>query len=281
MGIEKTISRRAALRVIGATAAVASGWLAGFFPEAQAASASGPVDIARGRTLVLRQRTGAATRASRAARSQATPKGVVARRFLSRAGFGGPESSESADVLWSDGEAIGAIDAVVYYDKRRDAFAHLIRQTFSSGREVVGVALFAGTHPERREVYDVVGDQMVFQATITRGDDGSVTVRAADGTTETVGPRAASGTKGPGLAAPATDPYCVPICTWQCTFVCRWVCTSVLMVTCTLGTFCGPVAPLCYGACIVAVYASCQWNCENVCGLSCTYWCGVLQETAP
>lgn len=279
--MRKTISRRTALRVIGGTAAVASGWLAGFFPETQAASASGPGDIARGRTLVLRQRTGATTRATRAARAQATPKGAVARRFLARAGFGGPESAESADVLWSDGEVIGEIDAVVFHDTRRDAYAHLIRQATASGREVVGVALFDGAHPERREVYDAVGDQMVFMATVTRGADGSVTVRAADGTTETVGRRAASGTKVPGLAAPSTDVYCTPICTWECTFVCRWVCTSVLMVTCTLGAFCGPLAPLCYGACIVAVYASCQWNCENVCGLSCKYWCGVLQETVP
>jgi hypothetical protein len=228
---------------------------------------------------VLRQRTGATTRATRAARAQGTPKGAVARRFLSKAGFGAPESSESADVLWSDGEAIGAIDVVVFHDSRRDAYAHLIRQTTASGREVVGVALFAGAHPERREVYDAVGDQMVFQATITRGDDGSVTVQAADGTTETVG-RQTSGTKVPGLAAPSAD-YCTQICTWQCTFVCRWVCTSVLMVTCVIGAFCGPLAPLCYGACIVSVIATCQWNCDNVCGLSCTYWCGVLQETAP
>lgn len=279
--MRKTISRRTALRVIGGTAAVASGWLAGFFPEAQAASASGALDIARGRTPVLRRRTGATTRATRAARAQATPKGAVARRFLAKAGFGRPESSESADVLWSDGEAIGAIDAVVFHDTRRDAYAHLMRQTTASGRELVGVALFAGAHPERRDVYDVVDDQMVFMATVTRAEDGSVTVRAADGTTETLARRATSATKGPGLAAPSTDVYCTQICTWECTFVCRWVCTTVLVTTCVLGAWCGPLAPLCYGACIVAVIASCEWNCGNVCSLSCRYWCGVLQETAP
>jgi hypothetical protein len=279
MGIEKTISRRTALRVIGGTAAVASGWLAGFFPEAQTASASGAPDIARGRTPVVRQRTGATTRAVRAARAQATPKGGVARSFLSKSGFGEAESSESADVLWSDGEAIGAIDAVVFHDTRRDAYAHLIRQTTASGREVVGVALFAGAHPERREIYDAVGDRMVFMATITRAEDGSVTVHAADGTTQTVGGRPANATKGPGLAALSPDVYCYSVCSWECSFVCTWVCTTVLVQTCVLGAFCGPLAPLCYGACIVAVIASCQWNCGNVCRLSCQYWCDVIQET--
>jgi stage V sporulation protein SpoVS len=281
MGISnKTISRRTALRVLGGTAAVASGWLAGFFPEAQAASASGPTEIARGRTPVLRQRTGATTLATRAARAQATRKGAVARRFLAKSGFGAPESSESADVLWSDGEAIGEIDAVVFHDTRRDAYAHLIRQTTASGREVVGVALFAAADPKRRQVYDVVGDQMVFMATVTRADDGSVTVRAADGTTETVGRPTTSGAKA-GLAAPSTSVYCTQVCTWQCTFVCTWVCTTVLSETCILGAFCGPLAPLCMGACIVAVIASCEWNCHNVCSLSCQWWCDVLQETAP
>ena len=280
MGIHKAISRRTALRVIGGTAAVAGGWLAGFFPEVQAAGASGAPDIARGRTPVLRRRTGATTRSTRAARAQATPKGAVARRFLSKAGFSGSESSESADVLWSDGEAIGAIDVVVFHDTRRDAYAHLVRQTTASGREVVGLALFDGAHPERREVYDAVGDQMVFMATITRADDGSVTVRAANGTTETVGGRASSSAKGPGLAALSTDVYCYPVCAWQCSFVCTWVCTTVLIETCILGAFCGPLAPLCFGACIVAVIYSCQWNCDNVCQLSCSYWCNTLQATA-
>lgn len=276
----RSISRRAALRVIGSTAAVTTGWLAGFFPELRAASATGDPDITRGRTPVLRRRTGAATRAARAERALATAKGRVARRFLTTSGFGTPEASESADALWSDGEEIGTIDAVVFHDLQGDKYAHLIRQTTASGRDVVGVALFAGAHPESRMVYDVVGDQMVFMATITRADDGSVTVRAADGTTQIVGGRPTSPTKGPGLAALSPSVYCTPICTWECTFVCTWVCSAVLIETCVIAALCGPLAPICLGGCAVAVIATCGWNCQNVCGLSCSYWCQVLEQTA-
>jgi hypothetical protein len=276
----RTISRRAALRVIGSTTAVASGWIAGFFPEISTASATGAPDIAHGRTPVLRRRTGATTRAVRAGLALGSAKGRVARQFLATSGFGTSEYSESADALWSDGEAIGTIDALVFHDLRGDKYAHLIRQTTTSGREVVGVALFAGAHPESRAVYDVVGDQMVFMATITRAADGSITVQAADGSTQTVGGRLTSSAKGPGLAALSPDVICTPICSWDCTFVCTWVCSAVLMETCIISALCGPLAPICFGGCAVAIIYTCGWNCQNVCGLSCSFWCHVLEQTA-
>src|SRR5688572_2885621 len=280
--MDRRISRRSALRVLGGAAAAASGLLVGVFPETQLARAGASVEIeaiARGRQPVLRRHTGITTD-RRAIFAQARPQGAIARRFLASQGFRGQYiATESADVLWSDGELIGTIDAVLFHDDKRNAYAHLIRQT-SGAREIVGVSIFTAARPETRDVYDVREGQVVLSATVSREADGTVLVRGADGRTDVIRPRT-SGGKVPGLAAPASAIYCEPICRWECTFVCTWVCTQVLMVTCAITAVCGPLTPLCAGACIVAVIASCGWNCNNVCGLSCGYWCHVLEEAVP
>lgn len=280
--MDKRISRRLALRVLGGAAAAASGLLVGFFPETQLAraEASGEIEaIARGRRPILRRHTGP-TRDTRAVFAQARPSGAIARRFLASQGFHGRYiSTESADALWSDGELIGTVDAVLFHDEKRNAYAHLIRQT-SGARETVGLSIFTATRPETRDVFDVRDGQVVRSATVSREADGTVLVRGADGRTDVIRPRIAGG-RAPGLAAPASTHICGPVCTWECTFVCTYVCTQVLMVTCALAAACGPLAPLCGGACIVAIIASCGWNCRNVCGLSCGFWCHVLEEVVP
>jgi hypothetical protein len=277
------VTRRTALRVIGGVTAAAAGAFAGLLPEASlraAAAGGGFADAARGRQFVLRQRTGEATRNARAATALARPSGAIARRFLATHGFPGKiQSVESADVLWSDGEHIGTIDNVVFYDKSTDRYGHLLRQV-SKDREVVGVVLWARAHPESCEVYDVRGGSISLSATVTRSADGTLTVRAPDGTTDVLPPRSAQG-RGPGLAAPLAA-GCTQVCTWECTFVCRWVCTSVLTVTCAWSVLCGipPLIIICAGACIVTVIAVCGWSCENYCGYSCRLWCDVIQESA-
>jgi hypothetical protein len=276
-----TVSRRTALRVIGGAAAAAGGVFAGLFPEGQilhAEAAGGYGEIAQGRQLVLRQRTGEATRNARAAQALARPGGGIARRFLATQGFGGKiESIESADVLWTDEELVGTIDALLFYDARKGKYAYLIRQS-SKTHEVIGAILWSAAQPETCDVYDVLDGRIVLSATLTKSPDGTITVRAPDGRTDVVRPRSAQQARVPGLAAPSM--YCTQVCTWECTFICNWVCKSVLVATCIWSTICGPLVFICAGACIVTVIAVCEWSCGNYCSQSCRLWCDVIQESA-
>jgi hypothetical protein len=150
----RMVTRRTALKVIGGVTAAAAGAFAGLLPEASlraAAAGGGFADAARGRQFVLRQRIGEGTRNARAATALARPSGAIARRFLATRGFPGKiQSVESADVLWSDGELIGTIDNVVFYDRAPIATAISFGRSVRTARSLASLFGVARTRSRVR-----------------------------------------------------------------------------------------------------------------------------------